>query len=97
LSTLPTRVWTQITRRKGVESPGTSVAAGAIPKIIPAAPPTWEMTRTQEAASSSFFPDVLFIQGRIDDASIFGDKPTVTEEEPLQHEARQCQNRRRNV
>jgi hypothetical protein len=97
LSTLSTRVWNQITRRKGAESPGTSVAAGARPKIIPVAPPTWETTGTQEAASSSFFPDVLFIQGRIEDAPIFGDKPTITEEEPLQREARQRQNRRRNV
>lgn len=32
---------------------------------------------------SSFFPDVLFIQGRVEAAPISDDEPTVLGEEPL--------------
>jgi hypothetical protein len=36
----------------------------------------------QSPAPSSFFPDILFIQGRIEDIPFFDDEPTVLGEEP---------------
>jgi hypothetical protein len=79
---LPTWEWTQITRRKGAESLSTTIAVGAKPKTIPHVPPAWETTGSREATPSSYFPDVLFIQGRIEDTPIFDDEATVPEEEP---------------
>jgi hypothetical protein len=77
LSTSPTQVWTRITRRKEAGSPGTGVVAGTRPTIVPAAPLTWETARARDTAPSSFFPDVLFIQGIVEDAPISDDEPTV--------------------
>jgi hypothetical protein len=61
LSTSPTRVKTHITRRKGVDSPGTGMATGTRSTTIPAALLMWEMVKTRDTTPSSFFPDVLFI------------------------------------
>jgi hypothetical protein len=55
------------------------------------------MARAKDAPLSSFFSDVLFIQGRVEDAPISDDEPTILGEVPLQREARQRLNRRRNV
>jgi hypothetical protein len=44
-----------------------------------------------------FYPDVLFIKGRLESSPIFDDEPTMQGEEPPQREARQQRNRRRNM
>jgi hypothetical protein len=75
----------------------TGVGAGTRLTTIPVAPLMWEMTGAWDVALSSFFPDVLYIQGRVEDAPISNDKPTVLGEQPPQREARQRRNRRRNV
>jgi hypothetical protein len=97
LSMSPTRVWTRITRRKGVDSPDTSMAAGTRPMTIPAAPLIWETTREWDTTLSSFFLDVLFIQGRVEDAPISNEEPTILGEKPLQRKARQRRNRHCNI
>jgi hypothetical protein len=58
------------------------VATGTRPATIPAAPPTWETAKARDAALSSFFLNVLFMQGRVEDAPIFNDETTVLGEEP---------------
>jgi hypothetical protein len=97
LSTSPTRVWTQITHRKGTEGPGPTIAVGAKPKAILVVLSAWETVGTREMAPSSYFPDVLFIQGRIDDATISDDEPTMSGEEAPHREAHQRRNMRWNV
>jgi hypothetical protein len=87
LSTPPTRVWIRMTRRKGVDSPGPSVAVGARPTTVPTDPLTWETAGAQDTTLSSFFLDILFIQGRVEDAPISDDKPTIQGEDPPQIEA----------
>jgi hypothetical protein len=44
-----------------------------------------------------FYPDILFIQGRLELAPISDDEPTMQGEEPPQRDARRQRNRRRNV
>jgi hypothetical protein len=73
------------------------MAAGTRPTAILVASFTGEMARAKDAPLSSFFSDVLFIQGRVEDAPISDDEPTILGEVPLQREARQRLNRRRNV
>jgi hypothetical protein len=65
--------------------------------IILVAPPTWGTTETEDTALSSFFPDILFIQGRVEDTPISDDKPIVLGEEPPLCEACQHQNRRLSI
>jgi hypothetical protein len=97
LSTSPNQVWTRITRRKDVGNPSTSMATGIRLMIVLSALPTWEIARACVVAPSSFFSDVLFIQGRVGYAPISDDEPTVLGEEPLQCKAHQLRNRRRNI
>jgi hypothetical protein len=51
-----------------VDSPDIGVATRTRPTTVLAASPTWEMVGARDAAPSSFFPDVLFIQGRVEGA-----------------------------
>jgi hypothetical protein len=82
LSTSPTRVWTQITQQRGVDSPGTSVVVGTRPMATAVASLTGEIARAWDVPPSSFFPNVLSIQGRVEDAPISNDESTVQGEEP---------------
>jgi hypothetical protein len=70
---------------------------GAKPKAILVVLSAWETVGTREMAPSSYFPDVLFIQGRIDDATISDDEPTMSGEEAPHREAHQRRNMRWNV
>lgn len=97
LSTSPTRVWTHITRQRGVDSPGTSVVMGTRPTTTSVTSLVGEIARAWDVPSSSFFLDVLSIQGRVEDAPISNDEPNVQGEEPSQHEARQRRNSHRNI
>jgi hypothetical protein len=47
--------------------------------------------------TTPFYPDVLFIGGRVESSLISNDKPTMPGEEPPQREARRWRNRRRNI
>jgi hypothetical protein len=44
-----------------------------------------------------FYPDVLFIEGRVEFSPVSDDEPTAPGEEPLQRESRRRRNRRRNI
>jgi hypothetical protein len=48
-------------------------------------------------ALTPFYPDILFIEGRLESSPISDDKPTMPGEEPPQREARRRRNRRRNI
>jgi hypothetical protein len=45
----------------------------------------------------SFFPDVLFIQGRLESSPISYNEPTMLGEEPPQHDTQRQRNRRQNM
>jgi hypothetical protein len=47
--------------------------------------------------ATPFYPDVLFIGGRVESSHIFDDEPTVLGEEPPQREAHRRRNRHLNV
>jgi hypothetical protein len=49
------------------------------------------------ATATPFYPDVLFIGGRVESSPISDDEPTVPGEEPPQREARRRRNQRWNV
>jgi hypothetical protein len=78
LSTTSTETWTQITRGKEankVENHQTSL-------LIP--PPSKENRKKLVTKTVPFYPDVLFIGGRVESTPIFDDEPTAPGEEPLQ-------------
>jgi hypothetical protein len=64
--------------------------------IVRTAPLSREIRGGHTTAPTSF-PDVLFIQGRVETAPISDDEPTVLGEDPLQRDARQRRNRSRNI
>jgi hypothetical protein len=59
------------------------VAEGIRLTIVLAALPSWETDGAHDVAPSSFFSDVLFIQGRVEDTPISDDEPIVLGEDPL--------------
>jgi hypothetical protein len=95
LSTSPTKVWTRITQRREVNAPywGRKTRQAILPTPLPSKKD--EKKRT--AVPAPLYPDVLFIQGRLESSPIFDDEPTMQGEEPPQRDARRRRNRRRNV
>jgi hypothetical protein len=91
LSTSPTERWTRITRRKEAnEAKGRQVALSG--------PPSSKKDRKKIVVTAApFYPDVLFIGGRMESNPIFDDEPTAPGEEPLHRESRRRRNRRRNI
>jgi hypothetical protein len=91
LSTSSTKTWTQITRRKEANKVEDHQTALLIP------PPSKENRKKLVTKTVPFYPDVLFIGGRVESTPISDDEPTAPGEEPLQRESRQRRNRRRNI
>jgi hypothetical protein len=60
-------------------------------------PPSKENRKKLVVTSTPFYPDVLFIGGRVESSPISDDEPTMPREEPLQREARRQRNRRCNA
>jgi hypothetical protein len=60
-------------------------------------PPLKENRKKFVATTVPFYPDILFIGGRVESTPISDDEPITPGEEPLQRESRQRRNRRRNV
>jgi hypothetical protein len=60
-------------------------------------PPSKENRKKLVTTTVPFYPDVLFIEGRVELTPVSDDEPTVPGEEPLQQESRRRRNRRRNV
>jgi hypothetical protein len=88
LSTSPTEKWTQITRRKEANEVKGRQAALSVP------PSSKEGRKRIVTTAVPFYPDVLFIGGRVESNPISDDEPTTPGEEPLQQESRQRRNRR---
>jgi hypothetical protein len=86
LSTSPTEEWTRITRRKEANEVKGRQAALSVP------PPSKENRKKIVAIVSPFYPDVLFVGGRVESNPVSDDEPTAPGEEPLHRESR----RRRN-
>jgi hypothetical protein len=86
LSTSSTERWTQIPRRKEAKEIKTRQAALLAPS------PSKENREKLVVTTTPFYPDVLFIGGRVESSPISDDEPTMPGEEPHQREAR----RRRN-
>jgi hypothetical protein len=79
LSTSSTEEWTRITRKKETK---TRQAALLVP------PPSKENKKKLVITTTPFYPDILFIGGRVESSPISNDEPTVPREEPPQREAR---------
>jgi hypothetical protein len=60
-------------------------------------PPSKENRKKLVVTTTLFYPNVLFIGGRVESSPISDDEPTVPREEPHQQEARRLRNRRRNA
>jgi hypothetical protein len=88
LSTSSTEKWTRITRKKETNKVKARQAALLVP------PPSKENRKKLVATTAPFYPDVLFIGGRVESSPVSDDEPTAPGEEPLQRESRQRRNRR---
>jgi hypothetical protein len=91
LSTSPTEKWTRITRKREANEAKDRQAALSVP------PSSKEGRKRIVATTVPFYPDILFIRGRVESNPISDDEPTVPGEEPLQRESRRRRNRRRNI
>jgi hypothetical protein len=91
LSTSSTETWTRITRKKETNEIKARQAALLVP------PPSKENRKKLVVTTTPFYPDVLFIRGRVESSPISNDEPTVPGEEPPQREAHRRRNRRCNA
>jgi hypothetical protein len=91
LSTSPTEKWTRITRRKEANEAKGRQAALSMP------PSSKEDRKKIVVTTAPFYPDVLFIGGRVESNPISDNEPTALGEEPLHRESRRRRNRRRNI
>jgi hypothetical protein len=82
LSTSSTEKWTRITGKKETNEIKARQAALLAP------PPSKENRKKFVVMTTPFYPDILFIEGRVESSPISDDKPTVPGEEPPQREAR---------
>jgi hypothetical protein len=91
LSTSSMEKWTRITRKKETSEVKAHQAALLVP------PPSKENRKKLIATTVPFYPDVIFIGGRVESSPVSNDEPTVPGEEPLQRESRRRWNRCRNI
>jgi hypothetical protein len=75
LSTSPTKEWTQITRKKeeNIPSQGTRTRRAIFPTPLPSK----EDEKKSAITPAPFYPDVLFIEGRLESLPISDDEPTM--------------------
>jgi hypothetical protein len=91
LSTSSTEKWTRITRKKETNEVKARQAALLVP------PPSKENRKKLVTTTVPFYPDVLFIGGRVESSPVSDDEPTTPGEEPLQRESHRRRNRRQNI
>jgi hypothetical protein len=82
LSTSSMEKCTRITRKKETNEVKAHQAALLVP------PPSKQNRKKLIATTVPFYPDVLFIGGRVESTPVSDDEPTVPREEPLQRESR---------
>jgi hypothetical protein len=75
LSTSPTKEWTRITRKKEVNIPYRGRRTHRA--ILPTPPPSKKDGKKNTAIPAPFYPNVLFIQERLESAPISDDEPTM--------------------
>jgi hypothetical protein len=75
LSTSPTKEWTRITQKKEINIPGQGRRTGQATFPIP--PPSKKDGKKNTVVLAPFYPDILFIQGRLESAPISDDEPTM--------------------
>jgi hypothetical protein len=80
-----------MTRRKEANESKGRQAALSVP------PSSKEGRKKIVAIAAPFYPDVLFIRGRVESNPVSDDEPTAPGEEPHQRESRRRRNRRRNI
>jgi hypothetical protein len=78
----PTEEWTRITRKKEASE------MEARQVILPTPSPSNKDGKEFITTTTPFYPDVLFIGGRLESSPISDDEPTMPGEEPPQREAR---------
>jgi hypothetical protein len=91
LSTSPTEKWTRITRKKEANKAKDRQTALSVP------PSSKENRKRLVTTTVPFYPDILFIGGRVESNPVSDDEPTAPGEEPLQWESHRWRNRRRNI
>jgi hypothetical protein len=80
--TSPTKEWTQITRNKEASVPGKGTELRRA--VSPAPSPPKKDRRELVTTATPFYPDFLFIGGRLESSPISDDEPTMPGEEPPQ-------------
>jgi hypothetical protein len=80
LSTSPTKEWTRITQRREVNVPYRGRKKQRA--ILPTPPASKEDEKKHTAIPAPFYPNVLFIQRRLESLPISDDEPTMLGEEP---------------
>jgi hypothetical protein len=91
LSTSSIEKWTWITRKKEANEVKARQAA------LQVSSPSKENRKKLVTTTVPFYPDVLFIGGRVESTPVSDDEPTAPGEEPLQRESRRRRNRHRNI
>jgi hypothetical protein len=79
-STSPTKEWTWITQKKETNIPSQGMRTRRATFPIPS--PSKEDGKKSTVMLAPFYPDILFIQGRLESAPISDDEPTMQGEEP---------------
>jgi hypothetical protein len=75
LSTSPSKEWTQITWKKEINIP--SQRSRTRQATFPIPPPSKEDSKKNTVAPALFYPDILFIEGRLELVPISDDEPTM--------------------
>jgi hypothetical protein len=91
VSTSSMEKWTQIIRKKETNEVKARQAAVLVP------PPSKENRKKIVTTTVPFYPDVIFIGGRVESTPVSNDEPTAPGEEPLQRESRRRRNRCQNI
>jgi hypothetical protein len=95
LPTSPTKEWTRITRKKEASVPRKGMELRRVIFLAPS--PSKEDGKKLTLTTTSFYPDILFIGGRLESSPISDDEQTMQGEEPPQREARRRRNICRNI
>jgi hypothetical protein len=95
LSTSPTKECKRITRKKEASVPRKGTELRQVTFLAPS--PSKEDGKELTITTTPFYPDILFIGGRLESSPISDDEPTMPGEEPPQREARRRRNRRQNI
>jgi hypothetical protein len=80
LPTSPTKEWTRITRKKEASVPRKGTELRQVIFLVPS--PSKEDGKELTITTTPFYPDILFIGGRLESSPISDDEPTMQGEEP---------------